>query len=266
MHHSEACVTKPEQLVAQCLACQEQFRTLAAAVAMAEERERQRIATQRHDQIGQLLALARLRLGAWFASTSIETLQQPLEDLRALLDQAIRATRALTFDLSSPLLHQLGLVPALESLGEWLEAEYGIRCHVTSDHQSTPLSAELRALLFRIGRELLCNVVKHAQARQVRLSLAWIGACLYLTVQDNGRGFDATRVGKRLSPTGGFCLFSISESVARLGGHLEIVSAPQEGTRVVVVVPVGERTVMENGTAHPTSWTVPGNGHGLLQD
>jgi signal transduction histidine kinase len=259
-------VTEQKQVTAQLLAYQEQLRALAAEVALAEERERQRIATELHDQIGQLLALAKLRLGAWFAAAPGETAMQPLEDLRALLDQAIRATRALTFDLSSPHLHKLGLVPALESLGEWLEEEHGIRCHVTSDHQSAPLSAEFRALLFRIGRELLCNVVKHAQARQVRLSLAWIGAHLYLTVHDNGRGFDATWVEKRLSPTGGFGLFSISESVARLGGHLEIVSAPGEGTRVVVAVPVGSRMVTENGPAGTASRTMSGYEPGILRD
>jgi signal transduction histidine kinase len=249
--------TERKQAAAQLLGYQEQLRALAAEVAMAEERERQRIATGLHDQVGQLLALAKLRLSAWLTAAPSGIPKQSLEDIRVLLEQAIWATRAFTFELSSPVLYKLGLVPALKSLSEWMEEEYGIRCHFTSDHQSIPLPAELRALLFRIGRELLCNVVKHAQACQVRMSLAGVGTHLCLTVHDDGRGFDAQQAGKRLGSTGGFGLFSISENMVRIGGRLEITSAPGEGTRVVVIVPIESRRVTGDDPAGMTTETTP---------
>ena len=209
-----------------------------SALALAEERERRRIATGLHDEVGQCLAVAQMLLSEALASEPGEACRQPLEQVRGLLAQVIRSTRSLTFELSSPVLDALGLEAALQSLGERLAAQHGLAIRVDADHPPIPLAEATRILLFRISRELLYNAVQHAQAHQVHVSFAQVGTHVRLSVQDDGRGFDPTEVGTRISPTGGFGLVSVREHVAWMAGGLQIISAPGAGTQVIACVPL----------------------------
>ena len=213
------------------------LRALTVALTVAEERERRRIATGLHDQVVQLLASARLQLDAYRATLPARTPPTPLDQVPQLLDQAIAAIRSLTFELSSPLLSELGLEAALEQLGEQLAAKHGIQIEVHPTPQSIPLSDEMRILLFRIGRELLLNVVAHAQAQQIHIAVVQDGVHVTLSVQDDGSGFDPAAVEPLVRANGGFGLFSIREQMQHIGGRLEINSAPGAGTHVRVVVP-----------------------------
>ncbi len=233
--------TAHRQATEQLLTYHTQLQALVSELALAEEQERRRIATGLHDDIGQCLAVAQITIGEYLASEPVEARRQTLDQLRGLLEHVIRTTRALTFELSSPVLYELGLEAALQSLGEWMAAQHSIGIRVDADHPPLPLAAEARTLLFRVSRELLVNAVKHAQAHHVHVSLGKVGAHVRLIVQDDGRGFDPTEAGTRISPTGGFGLFSVRENITRMAGCLQIVSAPGAGTEVTVSVPLACR-------------------------
>lgn len=215
-----------------------QIRALVSEVALAEERERRRIASGLHDQIGHVLAIGRIRLGALRAMELPEEARACVLDVQRSLQEAIRATRSLTFELSSPVLFEVGLGPALESLAARTCQEQGLEVHVEDRSDAArPLAEDVRVVLYRAARELLLNVVKHAGARRVAIRLAAGGDRVELEVADDGRGFDTRAAGECFTERGGFGLFSIRERLANLGGRLEITSSPEHGTCVRLSAP-----------------------------
>jgi PAS domain S-box-containing protein len=206
---------------------------LACAVALAEARERERIARGLHDVVGQLHTLLGFKLDELEAGGPCAGNTALLGDIRLLLRQAAQATRATTFDLSNPLVGLLGLAGAIESLGEG----YGLPLRVEAADAPPPLPEPVLAVVFRVVRELLFNIRKHAQARQVLVSMAQAEGCLLICVCDDGMGFDASAL-DGFRPEGGFGLASASACMLSLGGRLEIDSAPRAGTRATLSVPL----------------------------
>lgn len=217
---------------------QASLRTLAAQVAVAEERERQRIAIGLHDDLGQTLTVVKLTVSALLESQPEANVSSELRHLSMLLDQAIQATRSLIFELGSSLLHELGLEAALQSLGEQLESRHDMHFIFDSDHQVPALPDDTSTVLFRIVRELLFNVEKHAHARNVRVTVNRVGEQVCIAVQDDGMGFDLPSTGAGLSPSEGFGLPSICAQGISIGGRVEIKSQPGRGTRVMVHAPL----------------------------
>jgi signal transduction histidine kinase len=219
-------------------AYQARLRALASELALAEERERRRIAADLHDHLMQSLGLARIKLGELGQSHAPRRRGALLDEILALTEQSIDETRSLMFDLSPPVLYELGFPAAVEWLAEKIEKQQGFTCRVEDDGQPKPLDDEVRVVLFQAVRELLTNVAKHASAREVRISLARIGDQLRIELEDDGVGFDASTKELRPSGEGGFGLFNISERLDLLSGELEIESTKRRGTRVTIAAPL----------------------------
>lgn len=217
----------------------EQLRLLTSELCRTESRERRHIATELHDRIGQSLAAMSLRLGTLGEAVAGTASEGQLAEARKLLRQTIEDTRSLTFELSPPVLHQLGLGAAVEWLAEEMEEQHGLRVEVTSEGVTKPIHADLNDLLFKAVRELLLNVVKHSGARSARVGVHHEGGRLRLTVEDDGKGFDP---GALPPPDrkAGFGLFSIHERLTFAGGSFEITSKPGEGTLATLGAPLGE--------------------------
>jgi PAS domain S-box-containing protein len=218
----------------QILGYQERLKSLASAVVLAEERERRRIGAGLHDDVGQTLAIVKVKLGELRGSAAESESAQKIEEIRGLLDQAIRSTRTLTFELSSPVLYELGLAAALQELGERMERRNGIRFHFRADRWWDP-GAELAIVLYRSVRELLFNIVKHARASHVRMAIAASGDQVRIVIEDDGVGIAAA--GQVFDDSGGFGLFTVREQLIHAGGRMEIDSSPGEGTRVRLFAP-----------------------------
>lgn len=228
-HDDAALLAVNESLEMQVAERTASLRRLAAEVTLAEERERRRIAEDLHDHLGQALALMKIRLQGLRGDAVFGGHGAALEELVALSDQAIRYTRGLTFELSPPILYELGLGPALEWLGEDTARRHGLRVTV-KDRARASLPDDLKVMLWKSVRELLHNVVKHAQARRVDVTLTARDGLVVVEVVDDGRGFDAGAA--RRDAGDRFGLFSIEERLRQLGGSLELDSAPGRGTRV----------------------------------
>ncbi|HET7865938.1 MAG TPA: histidine kinase, partial [Burkholderiaceae bacterium] len=136
----------------------ERLQTLAYEITVAEARERARIATGLHDDIGQILAMAHLKLGELGASSTDADRSRHHEELRSLLGQAVRATRTATFDLRSPLPRQLGLKAAIEALGDRIARACNLRVVVEGDAPAEPPPEPELSIVFRVVRELLLNI------------------------------------------------------------------------------------------------------------
>ncbi|MFZ5452610.1 MAG: PAS domain S-box protein [Thermodesulfobacteriota bacterium] len=216
---------------------QEQLRSLASQLSLAEERERRILATELHDHIGQILALTQIKLGSLRDKAANTDLEVPVNEVRDLVEQVIKSTRSLTFEISPPILYELGLEAALEWFGEHLQEQHGILVDVRTDAEPKPLGNETRVLLFKVVRELMLNSVKHGRANNLRVVLGRDNHNLTIEVADDGVGFTPTPSGSEIK-TGGFGLFSIRERLQHLDGRLQVDSAPGQGTRVSLLIPL----------------------------
>ncbi|MEW6772017.1 MAG: PAS domain S-box protein [Bacillota bacterium] len=218
--------------------CEEQLRSLASRLLSAEERERRRIATDLHDQVGQVLAIGKIKLEE-LRATVPSGFTESIDGVRGYLEDAIRYTRSLTAELSPPILYLSGLEAALEWFASQIQEKHGIAVAFFDDGLPKPVGQEKRVFLFRAVRELLTNVVKHARARNAKVFIARDGPNIRVTVEDNGVGFDAARI--NCCPTGGdagFGLFYLREQSGYFGGRLEVESGPGKGSRLTIVVPL----------------------------
>jgi len=147
--------------------------------------------------------------------------------------------RSLTFDLSSPILYEFGFEEAVaEWLNERVEIKYGIATEFEDDGLPKPLDDDIRVLLFRNVRELLINVVKHAHASKVKVTIGKVGGQIRVSVEDDGLGFEPAKVKSMVTNKEAFGLFSIRERLEHFGGRLEIKSAPDCGCRVTITSPL----------------------------
>ncbi len=224
---------------------QERLRSLASELSLTEERERREIATALHDRIGQTLAICKIQLGALRQSASSTELAEPLEEIHQYIEDIIQNTRSLTFEISSPILYQLGLESALEWLAEQTQKRDGVRAKFRDDGQPKPLDDDIRIVLFQAVRELLINVVKHAQAQSVEVVIGRDDSHVRIAVEDDGVGFDVFPIGSHWSEIEGFGLFSIRERLSHLGGQLQITSEPGHGTRVALLAPLKREEISD---------------------
>jgi PAS domain S-box-containing protein len=228
---------------------QEQLQSLASELSLTEERERRRLATILHDHIAQLLVLAKGKFEKMQESTLYRSFAKPMEEIRRLVEESIRYTRSLIFELSPPILYDLGFEATMEWLAEQMEQQYGLRVEVEDDQRPKPLGNEARVLLFRAVRELLFNVLKHAQADRARIRMQRKGKQLRVTVEDNGVGFAPDKLSLPAGKVEGFGLFSIRERLNYSGGSMEIESTPKRFTRVILSLPL--QSDRENQLSHP---------------
>jgi len=218
---------------------QTHLKTLASELSLTEERERHRIAAEMNATIGQSLVISKMKLDKLRASTPYDDIAGTLGEVCGLLGQTIQETRTLTFDLCSPILYELGFEKAVaEWLSEQIENKHGIKSEFQDDGQEKPLDEEMRVFLFCDVRELLFNVIRHAQAKKVKVSMQKVKNLIKVIVEDDGLGFNPDKVMMKAVRTGAFGLFSIRQRLELLGGHLEIESAPGQGTKVTIIAPL----------------------------
>ena len=215
----------------------DQLRSLTFELALAEEAERRRIATGLHDEVGQKLALAKLHLSEIDPARCRES-HDRLERVFHFLDEAIGETRSLTLELASPVLYELGIQAALQDLGERLSKTHGFRFEFEANGEPRQLYERTQVVLYRMVRELLFNVVKHARASKVRVEVGWKEREIFVVLTDDGVGFDLARLDEDPRQGHSFGLFKTRERLELLGGSLDIESAPGAGTRITLHAPV----------------------------
>ncbi len=231
-------ITKRKQTEEKLLNYQRQLRSLASRLLLTEEREKHRIATDIHDRISQILAVSKIKLGELRESASSSDLARNLNEVHKLIEQMILDTRSLTFELSPPILHELGLESAMEWLAEQIQTRHKIAIDFEDDGQSKPLVDDAKILLFQIARELLVNIVKHSRAQNARVSIRRNGEYIQINVEDDGVGFDTSKINSNMDKAGGFGLFSIRERLDHFGGYLKIRSEPGKGTCITLMAPL----------------------------
>ncbi|GFO57068.1 hypothetical protein GMSM_40750 [Geomonas sp. Red276] len=220
---------------------QQRVADLALELSIAEEQERMRIATNLHDNIGQDLALLRLKIALMGKVPLPEKAATTLVEVGDTVDRVIGSVRSLTQLISPPVLEMAGLEAALEWQAKQVESDYGVRVEFVDDGREKGVAKEVASVLYFAARELLINVAKHAQTDTARLSIRREGGRLFIEVEDWGKGFEPGGIDEFPTAKGRcFGLFNVRRRIVHLGGSFVITSRPGEGTQAVISVPLPE--------------------------
>lgn len=235
----------------------DRLQDFALRLSLTQEHERRRIAIGLHDQVGQALAVLKGQLDNLQTCVESPQITRSIAEMRALVTETIQATRALTFDLASPVLHQLGLEAALRGLGEQLQRQAGVRFRFLAGKPGQTTTEATNIIVYRCVRELLRNVADHADARHVTMRITASNGQLTAAVEDDGVGFEPLGIESSFGPSGHFGLYSIAEQLRLIGGRLEVESTPGSGTRVLVIVPLTPLKHSTIGPCRPGNVAVP---------
>ena len=211
---------------------EEQIKLLSAQVIEIEEKERESLSREIHDNIGQLLFA--LKMGLSRANKKIpdelSSIKDRLAELTDLVNRLIREIRGLSHALHPPQIEDLGLVSALEGLCQDFKSYSEITIRCSFDKIEKPLSSIVNITIYRLFQEGLNNVLKHSHATEAKLTLKSSESTIRATIEDNGVGFVVDDVLFSSNNTKSLGLISMRERVALIGGELQISSKPGKGT------------------------------------
>lgn len=218
-----------------------EVRELASALTLAEQKERRRISQILHDDLQQILYGAQMKLKAAYQDVEhgdAATMQAHLTKIQELVERCVRVTRNLSVDLAPPLLHDEGLTDTINWIGLRMKELHGLDVRIKARNSLNTPDHDMRVLLFQVVRELLFNVVKHANTDAAEVEIRRIDHHVAITVSDEGEGFEVEAAETRASATDAFGLLGLRDRLDLFGGDLRIDSKPGEGTRVTVEVPL----------------------------
>lgn len=232
---------------------QQQLRELAAHLQTIREEERTNIAREIHDELGQHLTA--LRMGTFWLRKKIPDHEkaaiEKVSKMIAVIDETINSVKRISTELRPNILDDLGLPDALEWQGNDFEEHNGIRCTFRCHCRDVSFERSLSTGVFRVFQESLTNVVRHAGATEIKTSLELADGKIVLKIKDNGKGFDeiAVREKKTLG------IIGMKERAIMFGGNLTIESARENGTTVILQIPVQviSGKIFSSNDTHPYS-------------
>lgn len=213
---------------------QNNLKSLNNELIIKEEEIKHNIAISLHDTLGQSLALSTLKLGELKKQTSDVEHNKLLDEITSIVESAIEESKDITYGLSPPVLHEMGLVPAIAWRLEEIEKNNKIKTILLDQSYSLELEKTIELVLYRNINELLQNVLKHSKADQINVLFRNLNDKITITVSDNGIGFDLKVTQNRALQEKKFGLFSIKERISYLGGSFNIETAPKKGTKATI--------------------------------
>jgi len=236
-------ITGRKKAIDELLAYQNKLRTMTSKLILTEERERRHIAEGLHDDIIQPLVFLKIKIDELRKKGTDSEVASSYEDMMRVIDELTEMTRGFTFELSCPVMRELGLEAGIEEyLTTKIQAEHGLATVFEDDGEDKPLDEEMRTFLFKAVRELLINTVKHAKASEVRVSIRRDEGNIIICVEDDGVGFEPVKGTNDFGRPSGFGLFSIRERLDYLGGGFKVESKLGHGTKVVLTAPLRKIT------------------------
>lgn len=215
---------------------QDEVRRLSAMLLTIQERERQRIALDLHDVLGQSLTLIKLSLedaSRLLAANETTEAAGSLQRLKLRVNDTFEEVRRISKDLRPSMLDDLGILSTLS----WYFREVGETCpdmQIEKDFsvREADIPVPLKIVIFRIAQEATGNIIKHAHAGRIRVAIGKTGDVLHFSIRDNGQGFDPAAMSLRSPQAKGLGLLSMRERAELAGGSCEINSAPGQGTQI----------------------------------
>ena len=217
---------------------QRRLEQLSHRLLETQENERRAIARELHDEIGQVLTVAKIDLQTIRAEGGENGLVRRLDENIEILDRCLIQVRNLSFDLRPPILDDLGLLPALRWQTQRHAQRGNFTVHMVADDIPSRLDPDLETVCFRIAHEALTNIARHAGARRVEITVRVLEDALKLTIRDDGNGFDVQHVLSGADHGRTFGVLSMQERAALLNGQFTIESEIARGTTVTASLPL----------------------------
>lgn len=217
----------------------ERVRRTSASLELAREEEGDRISREIHDQLGS--ALTGLRWGLDELQRSLSNISEPgtvamlrekLSTMQRATDSTIQTVRRIASEIRPTILNDLGLIDAMEWQARDFQCRTGIECQVEFSAESVRLSAEQSTAVFRILQEALTNILRHASATRVSISMKAAGSNFILNIRDNGKGIPESKL-----KSGSLGIWSMQERARLAGGTFSIVTVEGKGTTVTLQIP-----------------------------
>ncbi len=230
-----------ERLFNKIQIAQDRLKILSKRLIEAQESERRVIARELHDEIGQTLTAIKINLQAVNKVTKSSKLKSHLVDSVELVEHSLQLVRNLSLDLRPSMLDDLGLIPTVGWYINKQSQRSGISIKMDSIELDKKLSPDIEVTCYRVIQEAINNVIRHSEAKNVKIEFKIIDNQLRLEIQDDGKGFDVMEVRKRALNGNSIGVLGMQERVELAGGELSIYSSPENGTNVIACFPLSEK-------------------------
>lgn len=217
---------------------QKSLRKLTIELSLIEEKQRKEIAENIHDHLSQSLVISKMKLSDLLRETKDKDKQNELEIIINHISEALENSRKITYDLSPPVLYDLGLIEAIYWLSDKIEDENQIKVQFETEFSKIDLSEPQLILIYRVVQEILNNAVKHSDAVQIDILFTKHESGLQISIKDNGKGFSESELEIKSKTNTGFGLFAVRERVENLQGNFELNSSPGAGTEALIFIPL----------------------------
>ncbi|MGH2567908.1 MAG: ATP-binding protein, partial [Bacteroidota bacterium] len=221
---------------------EQELKHLSGARVEAQEEERRRIAREIHDSLGQMLTAIKFNIEILEDAIPGESAERKrVDDTKNLLDTAMAEAREISYNLMPSVLEDFGLGPALQLLCEQFSKRNSFKIEYHAHGLAERLEPALEVSLYRIVQEALNNIAKHAEAKEASVQVVRHGEGVRLTIEDTGKGFDPSMQLTSTDGRHGIGLVSIRERAASFKGTVDIDSAANVGTTIVVEIPLPKK-------------------------
>ncbi|UAM97576.1 PAS domain S-box protein [Polaribacter litorisediminis] len=217
---------------------QSSLQRLTSEVSLIEEKQKKEIAANIHDHLSQSLVISKMRISDLEKRVELKSAYEDLDFIKSHISKALENSRKITYELSPPILYQLGLVDALDWFAEDTQEKYGIEFQFNSNVDRLNLDEFQSILIFRCVQEVVTNAIKYAEASLMTLEFIKEEEAILIFIKDNGNGFDTSILKKSSSSSSGFGLFAVQERVRNMKGDFTITSEINKGTTIKIYVPL----------------------------
>ena len=220
---------------------QTSLQKLTTEITIIEEKQKKEIATNIHDHLSQSLVISKMKINELKKNPHLKVVDEDLKFIETHISEALENSRKITYELSPPVLYQLGIIDALSWLLDNIEATHKIECVINSNVNSINLSELKSILLYRSIQEVINNAIKYAKATLITLDLDQNKLGLDIFITDNGLGFDTSNLNNLHNHSGsGFGLFTVKERIKNIQGKFTIKSKLNVGTTVKIFIPLSK--------------------------
>ena len=218
---------------------QTSLQEMTTEMTLIEEKQKKEIASNIHDHLSQSLVISKMKINELKKKPELKEIDEDLKFIETHISEALENSRKITYELSPPVLYQLGIIDALNWMFENVEATHKIKCSINSNVDDIDLSELKSILLYRCLQEVVKNAIKYANATLLTLDIDKSKFGLNIILTDNGNGFDTSKLNNYHGHTGsGFGLFTVQERIKNIQGRFEIASEIKKGTTVNIFIPL----------------------------
>jgi PAS domain S-box-containing protein len=220
---------------------QTSLQKLTTEITLIEEKQKKEIASNIHDHLSQSLVISKMKINELKKNPKLKEIDKDLKFIETHISEALENSRKITYELSPPVLYQLGIVDAVSWLLEDVEATHKVKCLLNCSAVDIKLSDVKSILLYRSIQEVINNAIKYAKASLITLDFDENNFGVDIFITDNGVGFDTSVLNNFQNHSGsGFGLFTVLERIRNIQGEFKIVSEKNIGTTVKIFIPLGK--------------------------